>query len=57
MRRLMRERSLKALHRRSLVPKTSDGRAEHLSPNLLPECPFPEVLDEYGLAVSLIPTY
>jgi hypothetical protein len=57
MRRLMRERSLKALHRRSLVPKTSDGRAEHLSLNLLPECPFPEVLDKYGLAVSLIPTY
>lgn len=44
-RRLMRERGLKALQPRSFVPKTSDGRADRPSPNLLPGQPLPTTPD------------
>ena len=42
VRRLMRERGLKALQRRSFVPKTSDGRSNRPSLNLLLDEPLPE---------------
>jgi putative transposase len=45
VRRLMRERGLKALQPRSFVPKTSDGRADRPSPNLLPGQPLPTTPD------------
>ena len=42
VRRIMRERALKALQPRSFVPKTSDGRADRPSLNLLLDQPLPE---------------
>ncbi len=41
VRRLMRERELKALQPRRFMPKTSDGRADRPSLNLLLDQPFP----------------
>jgi transposase InsO family protein len=41
-RRLMAQRSLRALQPRNFVPKTSDGRADRPSPNLLHGQPLPK---------------
>jgi transposase InsO family protein len=42
VRRVMRERGLKALQPKTYVPRTSDGRADKPSPNLLLDQPLPE---------------
>lgn len=42
VRRLMAQRALRALQPKNFVPKTSDGRADKPSPNLLDGCPLPE---------------
>jgi putative transposase len=42
VRRLMRERALVALQPRTFLPRTSDGRADAPSPNLLAGEPLPE---------------
>jgi len=41
VRRLMRERGLKAIAPRHFIPRTSDGRADKPSPNLLLDRPLP----------------
>jgi putative transposase len=46
VRRLMRARSLKALQPRTYVPKTSDGRADRPSPNLILDQPLPPAPDQ-----------
>ncbi|RYD28532.1 MAG: IS3 family transposase [Verrucomicrobiaceae bacterium] len=46
LRRIMRERGLKALQPRSFTPKTSDGRADCPSPNLLLDQPLPDAPDK-----------
>ncbi|MDB6136659.1 MAG: Mobile element protein, partial [Verrucomicrobiales bacterium] len=46
VRRIMRERGLKALQPRSFTPKTSDGRADCPSPNLLLDRPLPDAPDK-----------
>ena len=57
VRRLMRERRLKALQPRSFVPKTSDGRADRPSLNLLLERPLPEAPDQVWAGdITYIPT-
>ncbi len=42
VRRIMCERGLKAIQPRTYVPRTSDGRADKPSPNLLLDQPLPE---------------
>ena len=46
VRRIMRERGLKALQPRRFTPKTSDGRADRPSPNLLLDQPLPTAPDK-----------
>ena len=46
VRRLMRERGLRAVNRARFVPRTSDGKALSPAPNLLAERPSPEKPDE-----------
>ncbi|MDB6132745.1 MAG: hypothetical protein JWM59_988 [Verrucomicrobiales bacterium] len=41
VRRIMRERGLKALQPKRFIPKTNDGRADLSSPNLLENQPLP----------------
>lgn len=41
VRRLMKVRGLRALSTKRFVPKTSDGKAPHASPNRLKDRPFP----------------
>ena len=45
VRRIMEERGLRAIQPKTYVPKTSDGRADKPSPNLLLEKPLPEQPD------------
>jgi putative transposase len=45
VRRLMAQRSLRALQPKNFVPKTSDGRADKPSPNLLCGQPLPDAPD------------
>ena len=57
VRRLMRERGLKALQPRSFVPRTSDGRADRPSLNLLLEQPLPETPNTVWTGdITYIPT-
>lgn len=42
VRRLMAQRALRALQPKNFIPKTSDGRADRPSPNLLEGTPLPE---------------
>jgi hypothetical protein len=42
----MEERGLRAIQPKTYVPKTSDGRANKPSPNLLLEKPLPEQSDK-----------
>ena len=42
VRRIMHERGLRTLQPKTYVPRTSDGRADKPSPNLLLEQPLPE---------------
>ena len=57
IRRLMAQRSLRALQPKNFVPKTSDGRADKPSPNLLIGQPSPAVPDHaWAGDITFIPT-
>jgi putative transposase len=57
VRRIMRERGLKALQPRSFVPKTSDGRADRPSLNLLLDQPLPQTPNAVWAGdITYIPT-
>ena len=56
-RRLMAQRALRALQPKNFVPKTSDGRADKPSPNLLANQPLPAVPDRVWAGdITFIPT-
>jgi transposase InsO family protein len=57
VRRLMAQRSLRALQPKNFVPKTSDGRADKPSPNLLKGQPLPKVPNRaWAGDITFIPT-
>jgi len=57
IRRLMAQRSLRALQPKNFVPKTSDGRADKPSANLLADQPLPAVPDRVWAGdITFIPT-
>jgi transposase InsO family protein len=57
IRRLMAQRSLRALQPKNFLPKTSDGRADKPSPNLLAGQPLPEAPDRaWAGDITFIPT-
>jgi putative transposase len=57
IRRLMAQRSLRALQPKHFVPKTSDGRADKPSPNLLADQPPPTLPDQVWAGdITFIPT-
>jgi transposase InsO family protein len=57
IRRLLAQRSLRALQPKNFVPKTSDGRADKPSPNLLSGQPLPVVPDHVWAGdITFIPT-
>lgn len=57
IRRLMAQRRLRALQPKNFVPKTSDGRADKPSPNLLHDLPLPKVPDQaWASDITFIPT-
>lgn len=57
IRRLMTQRSLRALQPKNFLPKTSDGRADKPSPNLLVGQPLPETPDRaWAGDITFIPT-
>jgi len=57
VRRIMMQRKLKAIQPKTYVPKTSDGRADQPSPNLLIDKPLPEKPDEVWAGdITCIPT-
>jgi len=57
IRRLMAQRALRALQPGNFVPKTSDGRADQPSPNLLADQPLPAVPDRVWAGdITFIPT-
>jgi transposase InsO family protein len=57
IRRLMAQRSLRALQPKNFVPKTSDGRADKPSPNLLTGQPWPAAPDRaWAGDITFIPT-
>ena len=57
IRRIMRQRGLRAIHPKTYVPKTSDGRADKPSPNLLLDQPLPQKPDQVWAGdITFIPT-
>jgi transposase InsO family protein len=57
IRRIMAQRGLRALQPKNFVPKTSDGRADRPSPNLLSGKPIPEALNSVWAGdITFIPT-
>jgi len=57
VRRLMAQRGLRALQPKNFVPKTSDGRADKPSPNLLRDAPLPRRPDRaWAGDITFIPT-
>lgn len=57
VRRIMEERGLRAIQPKTYVPKTSDGRADKPSPNLLLEKPLPEQSNKVWAGdITYIPT-
>lgn len=57
VRRLMMERGLKALQPKTYVPRTSDGRADKPSPNLLADKPLPDQPDRVWAGdITHVPT-
>lgn len=57
IRRIMRERGLKALQPKRFTPQTSDGRADRPSPNLLLDQPLPQTPDRVWAGdITCIPT-
>jgi transposase InsO family protein len=58
IRRIMAERGLHALQPKTFVPRTSDGRADKPSPNLIAGRPLPEALDcAWAGDITFIPTH
>ena len=57
LRRIMRQRGLRALQPKSFAPKTSDGRADKPAPNLLRDQPLPTKPDQVWAGdITFIPT-
>lgn len=57
IRRIMAERGLRALQPKNYVPKTSDGRADKPSPNLLAGQPLPKTPNRVWAGdITFIPT-
>jgi len=57
IRRLMSQRALHAIQPKNFIPKTSDGRADKPSPNLLSDKPLPTALDRaWAGDITFIPT-
>ncbi len=57
IRRIMAQRGLRALQAKNFVPKTSDGRADKPSPNLLAGQPLPEAPNRVWAGdITFIPT-
>lgn len=57
VRRIMRERALKAIQPKTYIPITSDGRADKPSPNLLIDQPLPATPDQVWAGdITYIPT-
>lgn len=57
IRRIMAQRGLHAIQPKNFVPKTSDGRADRPSPNLLSGRPMPTALDSVWAGdITFIPT-
>lgn len=57
VRRIMMERGLRAIQRRTYVPRTSDGRADKPSANLLVGQPLPDKPDQVWAGdITFIPT-
>ena len=57
VRRIMRERGLRAIQPKTYVPRTSDGRADRPSPNLLLGQPLPTEPDQVWAGdITFIPT-
>lgn len=57
VRRIMRDRQLRAIQPKTFVPRTSDGRADKPSPNLLVDQPLPEKPDQVWAGdITYIPT-
>ena len=57
IRRIMRQRGLRAIQPKTYVPKTSDGRADKPSPNLLLDQPLPARPDQVWAGdITFIPT-
>lgn len=57
VRRLMGKRALKAIQPKTFSPKTSDGRANKPSPNLLLDHPFPQKSNQVWTGdITFIPT-
>lgn len=57
VRRIMMERGLRAIQPRHYVPRTSDGRADKPSPNLLLDQPLPDQPDRVWAGdITFIPT-
>ena len=57
IRRIMRARGLRAIQPKTYVPKTSDGRADKPSPNLLLDQPLPAKPDQVWAGdITFIPT-
>lgn len=57
VRRLMAQRSLHAIQPKNFIPRTSDGRADKPSPNLLTGRPAPEAPDRVWAGdITFIPT-
>jgi transposase InsO family protein len=57
IRRIMAQRSLRAIQPKTFVPKTSDGRADKPSPNLISGRPLPDIPDlAWAGDITFIPT-
>jgi putative transposase len=57
IRRIMAQRALHAIQPKNFLPKTSDGRADKPSPNLLSGMPLPALLDRaWAGDITFIPT-
>jgi len=57
IRRLMAQRALRAIQPKNFIPKTSDGRADKPSPNLLSDKPLPAVPNHaWAGDITFIPT-